>query len=59
METIIKTISIGATKLLYEGIEVTILLDYNLLSLTELIFCLCDLSFFVFKYFFSALQHLP
>ena len=59
METIIKTISIGATKLLYEGIEVTILLDYNLLSLTELIFSLCDLSFFVFKYFFSTLQHLP
>ena len=38
METIIKIVSKGATKLLQEGVEVTILLDRDLFSLTELIF---------------------
>ena len=53
METIIKTVSKGATKLLQEGVGVTIPLDRNLLSLTELIFCLSDLSFLVLKYLFQ------
>jgi len=49
IETIIKIVSEGATKLLQEGVRVAILPNRNLLSLTELIFCLRDLSFLVLE----------
>ena len=54
-EAIVKAISEGATKLLQEGIGVTILPYCILLSLSELTLCLQDLFLLILEYF---LQHL-
>lgn len=56
METIIKTVSKVATKLLQKGVRVMILPNRVLLSLTELIFCIRDLSFLVLEYLFQRLN---
>ena len=54
-ESIVKIVGKEDTKLLQKGVGVVILSYRVLLSLTEFTFCLRDLTFLIFKYFFQCL----
>ena len=49
MEAVVKTVSKGATKLLQEGVKVTILSHPILLSLTEVTLCFQDLYLLILE----------
>ena len=49
MEAVVKTVSKGATKLLQEGVKVTILSQPILLSLTEVTLCFQDLYLLILE----------